>query len=397
MTAVLAGTKVLELGTMISGPFCGMLLADLGAEVIKIENPDGGDPYRRYAAGFSAINMNKKSVRLDLRAPAGKKALLRLVEGADVLFENFRSGVMKRLELGWDALQAVNPRLVYCSITGFGTDGPYRDRPAYDTVVQSLSGFLHLLIGRERPWVPGPPIADGVAGLYAAYGILGALVDRGRTGRGRRVELSMIESLAHFANEPFAYFFTTGRSPGPTTRATVSQSYAFECADGKLIGIHLSNPDKFWQGLLAATGRQDMAEDARFKTYPARCQHHADLVAVLAPVFRREPRSRWLAALEANDVPFAPVNSAEEVVADPQMRHLGTFFAEDLPGGGTLRGIRRPVYYDGGRDMAQRPPPALGQDGEAVLRAAGLDIEEIRRASGEKPASRAVTRPIPSG
>jgi crotonobetainyl-CoA:carnitine CoA-transferase CaiB-like acyl-CoA transferase len=355
-----------------------MLLADLGAEVIKIENPEGGDPYRRYAAGFSAINMNKKSVRLDLRAQAGKQALLRLVGSADVLFENFRPGVMERLELGWETLRAANPRLVYCSITGFGADGPYRDRPAYDTVVQSLSGFLHLLIGRERPWVPGPPIADGVAGLYAAYGILGALVERGRTGCGRRVELSMIESLIHFANEPFAYFFATGRSPGPATRATVSQSYAFECADGRLIGIHLSNPDKFWQGLLAATGRPELADDPRFKTYPARTQHHADLMAILGPVFKSEPRGHWMAELEARDVPFAPVYAAEEVLADPQARHLGTFFDEPLPGGGALRGIRRPVSYDGRRDMDQRPAPGLGRDGEAVLRAAGLDPAEIR-------------------
>jgi crotonobetainyl-CoA:carnitine CoA-transferase CaiB-like acyl-CoA transferase len=385
MTAVLSGVKVLELGTMISGPFAGMLLADLGAEVIKVENPEGGDPYRRYAAGFSAINMNKKSVRLDLRSPAGRKALLRLVETADVLFENFRPGVMERLELGWPALRTANPRLVYCSITGFGTDGPYRDRPAYDTVVQSLSGFLHLLIGPERPWVPGPPIADGVAGLYAAYGILGALVERGRTGRGRRVELSMIDSLVHFANEPFAYFFATGRPPGPATRATVSQSYVFECADGRLIGIHLSNPDKFWQGLLAATGRQDLADDPRFKTYPARTLHHTDLTAALAPVFKGRPRGHWMTALESNDVPFAPVYSAEEVVADPQMRHLGTFFEEAQADASVLRGIRRPVFYDGGRAMPQVPPPALGRDEEAVLRSVGVDAAEIHAASGTGP------------
>jgi crotonobetainyl-CoA:carnitine CoA-transferase CaiB-like acyl-CoA transferase len=382
MTSVLAGTKVLELGTMISGPFAGMLLADLGAEVIKVENPDGGDPYRRYAAGFTAINMNKRSVKLDLRAPEGRKALLALAAGADVLFENFRPGVMDRLDLGWETLRAANPRLIYCSVTGFGADGPYRDRPAYDTAVQSLSGFLHLLISPERPWVPGPPIADGISGLYAAYGMLGALVQRGRTGVGQRVELSMIESLIHFSNEPFAYFFQNGRSPGPTTRASVSQSYAFECGDGRLIGLHLSNPDKFWRGLLAATGQSALADDPRFSTYPARTRHHPDLVAMLAPVFKREPRAHWMAVLETNDVPFAPVYSAEEVIADPQVRHLGSFFEETTPSGGTLRGIRPAVAYDGGREMRQRPPPALGQDGVAILREAGLGAAEIAAAQG---------------
>jgi crotonobetainyl-CoA:carnitine CoA-transferase CaiB-like acyl-CoA transferase len=386
MAGVLAGTRILELGTMISGPFAGMLLADLGAEVIKIENPDGGDPYRRYAAGFNAINMDKRSVKLDLRAPAGRKALLALAKGADVLFENFRPGVMERLDLGWDVLRAANPRLIYCSVTGFGADGPYRDRPAYDTAVQSLSGFLHLLISPERPWVPGPPIADGIAGLYAAYGILGALVQRGRTGLGQRVELSMIESLIHFSNEPFAYLFQNGRSPGPTTRASVSQSYAFECGDGRLIGLHLSNPDKFWRGLLAATGQTALAADPRFSTYPARTMHHGDLLEILSPVFKREPRSHWMALLEKNDVPFAPVYSAEEVVADPQVGHLGSFFEHKLSDGTTLRGIRSAVAYDGRRDTPRRPPSGLGQDGAGLLRETGLNEAEIAAAQGGKAA-----------
>ena len=372
MNRVLDGIRVIELGTMITGPYCGMLLADLGAEVIKVENPDGGDPYRRYAPGFAAINMNKRSMAVDLRSEAGRAALLKLVETADVLFENFRPGVMERLGLPDAALRARNPRLVNCSITGFGPDGPYKDRPAYDTAVQSLSGFLSLLTDAENPSVPGPPIADGITGIYACYGILGALVERGRTGKGRRLEVAMIEALIHFANEPFGYYFSTGEAPGPRTRSRISQSFAFKCADGKLVGVHLSSQEKFWRGLLATADRLGLAEDPRFKTYAARIENHAAIDAELAAVFRTEPQRHWVEKLAVNEVPFAPVYSADEVVDDPQIQHLGTFFSLDRPGAPPVRGITSPIIFDGERAASASPPPALGQHTEEILRSVGM-------------------------
>ena len=374
MTKVLDGVRVLELGTMITGPFAGMLLAEQGADVIKVENPKGGDMYRRYDPGFGAINLNKRSIALDLRSAAGAEALLKLVESADVLLENFRPGVMERLGLGWETLHATNPRLIYCSITGFGADGPYAARPAYDTAVQSLSGMLSLFVDADRPRVPGPPVADGLGGMYACYGILGALFERERTGVGRRIELSMLESLVHFANEPFAFYFRRDEIPGPTTRSQLSQSYAFDCADGKMIGIHLSNPDKFWHGLLAATGRHDLADDPRFNTYPQRTKNHAALTAELAPIFRSKPRDYWLKHLADNDVPFAPVLTTDGVVDDPQIQFLGTFIEVD---GTPFKGIASPIYYDGVRDQSATVPPALGAHTEAVLREAGLGDDAI--------------------
>lgn len=367
MAGILDGIRVVELGTMITGPFLGRLLAELGARVTKIENPEGGDPYRRYAPGFDAVNVGKESVVLDLRSPEGKSSLLRLVADSDILIENFRPGVMGRLGLDAASLGDANPRLIWCSITGFGEDGPYVARPAYDTVIQSLSGFLSLLVDPEKPCVPGPPIADGLTGLYGCQGVLAALYERERTGKGRHVEVNMLEALIHFGNEAYGYYFATGRSPGHTTRSLNSQSYAFECADGKLVGIHLSNPDKFWQGLLAATERPELAADDRFATYPARTRNHAALSATLAPVFRSRPRAEWLQRLDAHEVPLAPVYRTDEVVADPQVRHLGTFFEVARTDGSTLKGVRSAVRFDGRRGDDPIPPPALGADTERIL------------------------------
>ncbi|MGE0748216.1 MAG: CaiB/BaiF CoA transferase family protein [Rhodospirillales bacterium] len=368
MAKLLDGVRVVELGTMITGPFLGMLLAEQGADVIKVENPDGGDPYRRHAAGFEAVNLGKRSVVLDLRTAEGREALLKLARHSDVLVENFRPGVMDRLGLGGEALHGANPRLIWCSITGFGTDGPYVARPAYDTVIQSLSGFLSLLADPDKPCVPGPPIADGLTGMYACQGILAALYDRERSGKGRRIEVNMLEALIHFANDAYSGYFRTGVVPGHDTRSHASQSYAFECADGKMFGIHLSNPEKFWQGLLATTGRQDLAADPRFATYPARTKNHAALHEALASVFRSQPRAHWLPLLEANEVPFAPIYRTDEVVQDPQVRHLGTFFDFVRGDGSAVKASRTAIRVDGQRPEPPVPPPTLGADTEAVLR-----------------------------
>ena len=377
MTQLLEGMRVLELGTMISGPFAGTLLADLGADVVKVENPAGGDPFRRYAAGFNVLNMNKQSVALDLQSDDGRDALLRLAEGADVLFENFRPGVMDRLGLGAERLGEANPRLVNCSITGFGKDGPYAHRPAYDTVVQSLSGFISLLIDAEKPHVPGPPVADGVTGLYACNAILGALVERGRTGVGRKLDVSMLGALIHFSNEPFSYFFTTGKVPGPVTRSEVSQSYCFACADDKMFGIHLTSQDRFWKGVLATAERSELADDERFATYPARVQYHRELEAVLGEVFRTKPRAHWLKGLEDNEVPFAPVYGIDEVPDDPQVRHLDSFFHIEGADKVRLTGVRSPINYGDGGSGERRPPPRLGQHTAEILAAAGLSEKEV--------------------
>jgi len=268
MARVLEGTRVLEFGTFITGPCAGMLLADLGADVVKIEQPGKGDPFRNYegklySPQFRAYNARKRSLTLDLKAAQAREVVERLVREADVLIENYRPGVLDGLGYGWDRLHELNPRLVYGSITGFGSAGPYVDRPCYDTVAQALSGYLSQTVDPEHPRVVGPALADAVSGMYAAYGILGALVERGRTGKGRHVEVAMLDSLIAFGTTTFAGYFATGKIPGPVSRPRVSQSYALPCADGKLIALHLAAVDQFFQALTVAIERTELASDAR--------------------------------------------------------------------------------------------------------------------------------------
>ena len=245
LPAVLAGVRVVEQGTFITGPCCGMMLADLGADVIKIESPDG-DPYRAYQGGqysphFQAYNLNKRSVCLDLKQADDRALFDTLIREADVYIQNFRPGTADRLGAGPERLHGLNPRLVYCSISGFGSSGPYVDRPSYDSVAQALSGFLSVVVDPERPRFLGPALADAITGIYAAYGVLGALFERSRTERGRVVEVSMLEAMAHFAVEPFAAYFALGTVPKSSDRPRLAQAHILRTGDGGLIAIHLSS------------------------------------------------------------------------------------------------------------------------------------------------------------
>src|SRR4029453_7618303 len=251
---VLAGCRVIEHGEFITGPYTAMLLGDLGADVIKVERPGRGDPFRSFEEGlygpqFQAFNRNKQSIQLDLAQASEREVMRQLLETADGYIQNFRPGVVEVLAFGSAALTTLNPRLVHCSITGFGRDGPYADRPAYDTVGQALSGFLSMFVDRDRPRIVGPATADSVTGLYAACGILGALFARNATGHGRHVEVAMTAAMAHFSIEQYHRYFVTGVVPNTTDRGRVSQSFAFGCADGALIAVHLSSPGEFWEGV----------------------------------------------------------------------------------------------------------------------------------------------------
>jgi formyl-CoA transferase len=372
VTEVLKGVRVVELGTMITAPLAGMMLADLGADVIKVERPDAGDPFRSFRGGlysphFIAFNRNKRSVALDLQSEAGKAALRALLRESDVLLDNYRSGVMDRLGLSAEFIRSEYPRLIWCSITGFGADGPYADRPAYDAVAGALSGLASLMLDPASPAASGPTIADNITGMYAAHGVLGALYEREKTGRGRRIETNMLESSIAFIPDSFSNFTRLHIDNQPRTRVASSQSYAFRCADSKLLALHLSSPQKFWESLVDVVGRPELKEDARFVTRDARVRNYAVLEMELARVFSSKDRLHWMAKLERADVPFAPIQTVAEVLDDPQVRHLGTFYGEDHPTEGHLTLIRRPVLIDGKRDVASRPPPTLGEHTSDIL------------------------------
>jgi crotonobetainyl-CoA:carnitine CoA-transferase CaiB-like acyl-CoA transferase len=374
---VLSGIQVLEQGTFITGPAAGMFLADLGAEVIKIEQPGAGDPFRAFRGGlysphFQTYNRNKRSITLNPKLPADQAVFDELVKGADVYIQNFRPGAAERLGAGESRLRALNPRLVYCAISGFGQDGPAAARPAYDTVAQAASAFLKLLVNPENPRVVGPAIADAMTGFYAAYGILGALVERGRTGTGRSVEVSMLEAMCHFNLDAFTHYFSEGEVMGPYSRPSVSQSYVLECADGKWLALHMSSPEKFWQGLADAIEQPELFQDPRFADRPGRIAHQEDLIRVLGERFRQRPRAEWCRRLEARDVPHAPMYDTAEALQDPQARHLQLEVSAPHPEGGEWRTIRSPVSFDGARAAEVTAPPTLGADNAAI-------VEPIRR------------------
>lgn len=377
MQKVLSGIKVLEQGTFITGPAAGMFLADLGAEVIKVEQPGSGDPFRAFRGGlysphFQTYNRNKRSITLNPKLPDDAAVFDELVKDSDVYIQNFRPGAAERLGAGAARLRELNPRLVYCAISGFGQTGPAAGRPAYDTVAQAASAFLKLLVNPANPRVVGPAVADAMTGFYAAYGVMGALVERGRTGVGRTVEVSMLEAMCHFNLDAFTHYFSENEIMGPFSRPSVSQSYVLECADGLWIALHMSSPEKFWQGLANAIERPDLFQDPRFANREGRIAHQTEMIALLDGLFRERTRADWCARLEAEDVPHAPMYDTREAMEDPQARHLQLEVSAPHPEGGEWRTIRSPVSFDGERPLEVTAPPTLGADNDAI-------VEPLRR------------------
>jgi crotonobetainyl-CoA:carnitine CoA-transferase CaiB-like acyl-CoA transferase len=372
----LKDVTVLEMGTFITGPAAGMILADLGANVIKIEQPGTGDPFRAfkgelYSPHFQTYNRNKRSLSLDPKNPDDLAVLDKLVGTADVFIQNFRPGVADRLNVDAARLQAINPRLIYASISGFGSEGPDRNRPAFDTVAQAASGFLRLLVNPQHPRVVGPAIADAMTGFYAAIGVLAALHERETTGKGRVVETSMFEAMCHFNLDDFTHLLSADQVMGPYSRPHVSQSYVFQCADGEWIALHMSSPPKFWENLAIAVGQPDMLSLPAFASRDARIAHYEDVVAFLAPIFASQPRAHWAAELTRLEVPNSPVHTSAEVLASEQARQLGIEVSDPAGPKGEFRTIRFPVSFDGERMDKVTAPPLLGSHDEEIRRQIG--------------------------
>jgi len=380
---ILTDVTVIECATFVTGPYATALLADLGARVIKIESPPAGDPYRYFAPdpyfsfNFAHLNRNKESIVLDLKSPEGRKICLDLARKADVFVENFRPGTADRLSLGYEAMHALNARLIYCSISAFGQSGPYVEKPGFDTLGQAISGLLSLLSDSDAPKVMGMAVSDYVTGLSAGYGILGALMARAKSGEGCRVETSLLQATLSFIGETAAGYLRTGNVPNRMTRVRNAHAFAFVCKDGLPLAIHCSVPEKFWLALLKAAERTDLVADGRFKTRDRRRQNFEALERMLMPTFRTRTRDEWLKRLEANDVPVAPLYNIAEAMADPQVRHLGLTEELEHAKAGKLTLIGGPVKYDNLNKKISTPPPLLGEQTVAILSEIGYGQEVI--------------------
>lgn len=381
MAKVLDGLRVLEQGTFITGPAAGMLLGDLGADVIKLEHPENGDPFRAFKGGlysphYQTYNRNKRSVTLNTKNESDLALFDELIRESDVYIQNFRPGAAERLNAGYERLREINPRLIYCAISGFGQTGPAAGRPAYDSVAQAASGFLGLLINPANPRVVGPAIADSLTGFYATYGILGALHERSHTGVGRKVEVSMLEAMSHFNLDAFTHFYAVGELMGPYSRPSVSQSYVMECSDGKWLALHMSSPEKFWTGLADAIAMPGLLDDPRFSERAGRIANQEELIKVLGSIFISRTREEWCGRLEANDVPHAPMYDASEALEDPQAKHLELLVETGHPVMGRFRTVRSPVTFDGERAKDIVAPPTLGEHNDEVLSALRERLEK---------------------
>src|SRR6266542_6111073 len=302
MAGALNGVTVLEVADYITGPYAGQLLADMGAEVVKIEKLPSGDPFRgfgrdawksNYDIGFIALNRNKKSMTLNLASPEGQDIFRQLAKDVTVIIENHRPGQMKRWGLDYESIEATNPGVVYCSITGFGQDGPYRDLPGYDTLGVALGGLLSLLTDMESPEPSHFTFADHLTGIFACYGILGALYSRATTGRGQKVETSLLQSIVSFVQGHAARYLTAGDLPAREAERP-NMASAFVAGDGKPLVFHLSSPPKFWEGLTEAIGKPELQTDPRFQRRQDRIQNYDALHEICQEVFATAPREYWI-------------------------------------------------------------------------------------------------------
>ncbi len=367
MSTTLAGVRILDLTRMLAGPYATMLLADMGAEVIKVEEP-GGDPIRRMgppfeadgrSAYFMAVNRNKKSIVLDLRTEAGRARFLGLTESADAVVDNFRAGVMERLGLAPARLRAASPALVTCSLTAFGPDGPYRDLPAFDLIVQAMGGGMSITGEPGRPPVRmGLPVGDLGGGAFAALAICAALYRRATTGLGQHIDLSLLDIQVSMLTYVGQYFLTDGRVPGPVGSAHQSAVpyQAFPTSDGYIVVAVFG--DNFWPPLCRALGLPDLA--LRYPDNAARNRARQEVVGILAERFRERPTDAWVRELWAAQVPAGPVSTVDRVLADPQVRHRGM-----VAGDGERRLLGNPIKV--GEEDTFIPAPALGQHDAEIL------------------------------
>lgn len=390
----LSGVKVLDLTRIISGPYGTMLLAFLGAEVIKIEEPQEGDVARQtslhHQEGLSAVfiaeNIGKKSVTLNLKTEKGRALFLRLVESADAVVDNFRPGTMQRLGLGYETLKAVNPRIIACSISGYGAWGPLKDAPAFDLTAQAMAGTMSITGEPGRPPVKmGVPIGDLAAGMAGAFGVAAALYRREKTGQGEQIDVSMFDVQLSLLNYHAQYYLASGETPEPVGSAhpNVVPYQAFETRNGYVV-VALWGVNHLWPPFCEAIERPDLTRDDRFDTNEKRVTHRDLLVPMLEEVLKRRTVEEWMLIFEERRIPAAPVNTIDQVLRLPQVAARDMLLTLRHPATGTpLTVLGNPVKLGRDQDGTLLPPPLLGQHTEEILKAwlglSDTEISDLRR------------------
>jgi len=386
MSGPLKGIKVIELAQIMAGPTCGMLLADMGADVIKVEKLPGGDDTRSYgepsikgeSAAFMILNRNKRGMAVNLKTAGGLEVVKRLLATADVVTENYRKGTLEKLGLGYDVLQALNPRLIYCAVSGYGRTGPYADKGGFDLIAQGFAGIMSIT-GEPGgpPAKSGTSIADINAGILAALGIVSALVARSTTGKGQMVETSLMEAAIQQTYWQSAIFFASGKNSEPTGSAHILTApyQAFPTKDGwiNIGGANQSN----WERIVKVIGRPELAQDARFATNNDRMKNLAALTPLIAERLKARPSAQWIREFEAAGVPVGPVNKIGDMLADPQVQARDMVVEVDHPRAGRVKALGHPIKFSDTRGDMRRPAPLLGEHTREILVELGYDGARI--------------------
>jgi len=383
----LAGVRVLDLTQFLSGPYATLILGDLGAEIIKVEPPQG-DATRSIppnfvgtdSAYYLSINRNKRSVAIDLKKPSGRELVLRLAKASDIVIENYRPGVIDRLGLEYRELSKTNPAIIWASISGFGQDGPYRDYPAYDMIVQALSGGMSLTGEAGRPAVrAGIPLGDLAAGMFSVIGILAALHERKTTGHGKQIDVAMLDCQVSMLCYQAAYYLASGKVPGPQGRE--HESFAtyrsFEAGDGVSVVV-CANTEKMWQDLARILGLDELVRDERFRTNSDRRSHRDELVPLLEEAFRKRPADEWILDFRQAGIPVGVVNTLDRALSNAHVLHRNMVVDMSDGAGHAIRVAGNPVKFSGEPEFPPVYPPPLGRDTRSVLAdVLGCSAEEI--------------------
>lgn len=375
MEKSLESVIILDLTRVLAGPYCTMVLADLGAEVIKVEMPDKGDDSRQFgpyvngeSAYFMSINRNKKSITMNLKNEEAKNQFLRLVEKVDVVVENYRPGTMEKLGLGYEKLREVNPKIIYAASSGFGHSGPYSQRPAYDGVIQAMGGIMSITGAKGgKPTRVGPSIGDITSGLFTAIGILGALNYRNQTGLGQKVDVAMLDCQVAILENAIARYFTTGVSPKPAgnKHSSIVPFEPFQTSDGEIM-IAVGN-DNLWRKFCKEINREDLTEDERFKTNPLRLENYNELRPLIAEKIAIKSTDAWQKILDEAGVPNGPINNIERVVKDPQVLAREMLIEVEHPKAGKMKIPGIPIKMSATQGIVRNAAPLLGEHTNEVL------------------------------